>query len=575
MTMPALRFRAFAIAMVSSILAPATGHTDSATFSAQRYPFLPELTVNERPEVCERLLKGVRRLYLAAETDIYLVEADRPLPLDETTGPAGQWLGFETPAAQSMLVKVGDEIHSFSTLRWDIDGNGERETLISFHRTLSGTYHYELHAIPASLVQGPSDEPPIEYLPDQTLVGQISDSGIEVIGAYAPFVLFSHDGELLAHATRSRFSISDPMTVTKLTLGRRREVVCSISLLPQRGPEKEAVEARLAGSPWLAAFLDIAPLIMGRGDDCGTSRAGTWHAIAFWNAVWTRLYRPWAEVSATTSRDDLGLWAENKVLRLWANSGLWERRTYRRFSTARERVLPELSRWYEERFGLPEEDAEGWAKIALLELTASLTDGPNARGAYLETNSAFDRKSVDLRLRLLDGEPTNAIARLLLASPNISLIQDFFAVAEPALFYALEHPRLVKLLLAHGADPNESNHFGKTALMYAAQFNLLETARLLLRAGADPNMQTAALPRACTRFKWIGRTALMYAAENADEAMMALLMENGADLAARDVTDYRSGAGRPDRGISDYLALNNALSESDQRRIAERWGLPR
>ncbi len=314
---------------------------------------------------------------------------------------------------------------------------------------------------------------------------------------------------------------------------------------------------------------------MGGGGNCGTSRAGTWHVIEFWDTVWTRLYRPWAQLDAMRSQDGAGLTAEDGILRLWANSGIWERRTYRRYSAAREQVLPELSTWYEERFGLSEEDARGWANIALLELTAALTAGAYAYGAYLETNSAFDRKSVELRLRLLDGEPASDIARLLSEAPNINLIGNRFAVAEPALFYALEHARLVKLLLAQGADVNEGNHFGKTALMYAAQFNLLETARLLLQAGANPNARTTALPRGCSRFKWVGRTALMYAAENADEAMMALLIESGADTAARDVTDYLDGDGRPDRGLPEYLALNDDITEAQKQRITDRWGLAR
>ena len=40
-------------------------------------------------------------------------------------------------------------------------------------------------------------------------------------------------------------------------------------------------------------------------------------------------------------------------------------------------------------------------------------------------------------------------------------------------------------MIAAGHDVNSRNHFEKTPLMYAAQFNLLETAEILIEAGAD------------------------------------------------------------------------------------------
>ena len=132
----------------------------------------------------------------------------------------------------------------------------------------------------------------------------------------------------------------------------------------------------------------------------------------------------------------------------------------------------------------------------------------------------------------------------------------------------------MRLLLEQGADPNRGNHFGKTPLMYAAHFNLLESARLLLKYGADPNRRTTAkADRVCNSFKWIGRTALMYAAENADEAMMALLIEAGADIEARDLVDYWRGPGTPDRSVHDYLDLNANLSLAEKAQISARWGL--
>ena len=52
------------------------------------------------------------------------------------------------------------------------------------------------------------------------------------------------------------------------------------------------------------------------------------------------------------------------------------------------------------------------------------------------------------------------------------------------------HPGIVKLLLAHGADPNAAQDGGFTPLHSAAQNDDRESAEALLEAGADPALKT-------------------------------------------------------------------------------------
>ncbi|HEV8389763.1 MAG TPA: ankyrin repeat domain-containing protein, partial [Dongiaceae bacterium] len=105
--------------------------------------------------------------------------------------------------------------------------------------------------------------------------------------------------------------------------------------------------------------------------------------------------------------------------------------------------------------------------------------------------------------------------------------------------------------LKNGADVNARGNFGKTALMYAVQFNLLDTAALLLERGADVNAKTTDTSDCWSGINISDRTALMYAAENADRTMVDLLLENGADAKAVDSRKYAADA---------YVDRNSKLS---------------
>jgi Ankyrin repeats (3 copies) len=50
-------------------------------------------------------------------------------------------------------------------------------------------------------------------------------------------------------------------------------------------------------------------------------------------------------------------------------------------------------------------------------------------------------------------------------------------------------PESVKVLLAHGARPNEHGGAGETALIMAAGYGYSDIVRVLLKAGADPSLK--------------------------------------------------------------------------------------
>src|SRR6185295_9703563 len=104
---------------------------------------------------------------------------------------------------------------------------------------------------------------------------------------------------------------------------------------------------------------------------------------------------------------------------------------------------------------------------------------------------------------------------------------------------------LMKLLLAHGADPKIATALGVTALQVAAgvgwvegityewsEAQTLEAVKLLLDLGLDPNAQADT-----------GRVALHGAAHKGSTAVVQVLVDHGAKLNIRDYgnTDNRGG----------------------------------
>jgi ankyrin repeat protein len=90
---------------------------------------------------------------------------------------------------------------------------------------------------------------------------------------------------------------------------------------------------------------------------------------------------------------------------------------------------------------------------------------------------------------------------------------------------ASDHPKIVELLLSHGANVAADNGRGQTALHLAASFAHApsETLSLLLFHGADIQAVTA-----------FGLTALHFAAMHGSAASVKVLLEAGAEVNAKD-----------------------------------------
>jgi hypothetical protein len=116
-----------------------------------------------------------------------------------------------------------------------------------------------------------------------------------------------------------------------------------------------------------------------------------------------------------------------------------------------------------------------------------------------------------LRDAILDGD-TEAVRRLVEEFPDS-------ASGDKNLFWAcdLDLPAIAALLLQAGANPNQSDDDGETALHVAAFEDRDECVRLLLAHGANPNVKTE-----------LGKTPLMNAAQASARMVAAFGSRSGA-----------------------------------------------
>lgn len=92
------------------------------------------------------------------------------------------------------------------------------------------------------------------------------------------------------------------------------------------------------------------------------------------------------------------------------------------------------------------------------------------------------------------------------------------ALSTPKAIFETLCPEQVGKMISKGADVNQADQFGYTALMWAASHGNSEIAKLLVSGKADVNAQRRS-----------GSTALMRAASKGNADITKLLVDNKAD----------------------------------------------
>lgn len=291
-----------------------------------------------------------------------------------------------------------------------------------------------------------------------------------------------------------------------------------------------------------------------------------------------------------------------RYFKQWSERSLFNLRLYSDFTTEFNRVLPRLSKHYEQKFRLSRSDAQSAAKNALMlvvqraagsfpsdnlepdsalvqlarDSQATPSDYRRALGDDMGERNQYTEEDVyqALIVALIHNRPLPIVSALTeRLSPETLQRPD--ESKEPLLSFALGYQQNLKYLLSKKAPVNAANDFGKTALFYAIGSSNHEAVETLLKYGANVNhayksgKELRPDDDECTYagLNHTGRTPLMHAAQNSDVQMLKILVQARPRL---DVSD--------DLGFNalDYAVLGkNKDNEIYLRSLGLEFGAPK
>lgn len=500
-----------------------------AAFAADAFPeeqrridlsmawFKPELQLNNRSDICEPVFRRYVEYFASTEA----VDPLKPIS-------ARGW-GANDPGALTKTIRelqwlpLGGEDKGVRLARWRQDrrylGIIERSQTIGWRPP---TYEYFLIDKPVSDAEvneakGSFGEGPLRSLRETNKPGLL-DVVYQSDPRFKDYKqnIFVQVANVLSTGGRVYLgliaSTYDPgptvYLIVRVISPRQVQPVCKMTTLPS----PKALRAESARIPHYRHFEHVAQEIMGGSGDCGTLNAPARAMFELQEGLATLMYRPWAYASSASSM-------KSYDLSDWGYSGPWNYRKYREFVTVLPKARQALANKYRKDYKLDKQRAY------------SIADG-GIRAVLAQAFSHGETQDTDLELHraLLEGESVDEVSPLL---PPEGATKE--VAADSLLAFAIRRPHLVEHLLQRGWDPNASNAFGKTPLMYAAQFNELESAKLLVKYGANTELATTRPLDSCYyTIATHGVTALHYAVRYASKGFIEWLVGSGAVTAAAD-----------------------------------------
>ncbi len=258
--------------------------------------------------------------------------------------------------------------------------------------------------------------------------------------------------------------------------------------------------------------------ILGGAGDCGSMQTRSRWINDLDRRLPELLYQPWTR-TLVDPRSDSPYEHDLENLEDWALFGVSEFRTLQAYQEQLDKTVAALTEFYVQAYG--------WQQAESAQLAHAATTNTISDSIRFYDFGAFTENEKAVRHAILAGLPLAQIEAL-----NFEFSEESTrANAEKIVSLAINSPEILQYILSQGGDPNNENAFGKTPLMYAAQYNNLEAARILLAAGANPNATTRRATDSCYyNLASTNMTPLHYAVRYASPDLIRLLLDEGAEL---------------------------------------------
>jgi len=353
------------------------------------------------------------------------------------------------------------------------------------------------------------------------------------------------------------FKQQNDYLLLKLLDQSKLSLTCQLSSTPQAAQIKDQI-SRLAS---VSALNTTLHEMMGTECNGGTLHALTSAENGLNEAFNVMTYRPWvpkATEGEINTGDEHTRQGIEKNLNQWGYGGIWQYSKFKNYLAHITKAEVELGNFYERNFSLSPKDAKQLAHTAIS--NALVTGFDHGR---------IKDEAHEIHQKILEGVATaKDIANIKLESDAADAGSTYGEeAAESLLTFAITQPKTLALLLDRNMNPNEPNWFGKTPLMYAAQFNQLESAKVLLAHGARTEPYTVKNSYSCIETNHL--SALHYAVRYASRDFIKVLLKHGAPTSAKDsnghtplvyLTDHKN----PNLSDADIAELKSDLLQPDE-----------
>lgn len=515
----------FSLVLAGSLLVNLAAADDQDSFDVSRAWFKPELQVNREPAVCAPIF----RVY-----SDYFKTRGLTNPLRPIAGRTSEYL--EADAEKSKIREI-----DWTPIGIEDPGNGR--TLRLAHWNLNGKYFgivergqsigwrpptFEYFLIDRQL----SDEEILDVNRSHFGRGALGylrenadKSGFDVI--YQSDARFKNFDENIYVGIASVYVHESGRVYLSLTANSARgpapafQIIAAVKGIGElkqvcrftTRPSTIAIRQHSETVPFFTDFKTVVQEIMGGSGNCGTMNSPARAAGELENGLELLIYRPWS-----LARIPAEMGTEYDFFR-WGHSGRWQYKKYQEYLALLPKARQALAVRYARDYQLEQSDALILANAAIREALAMGFDHGNTEDDYHEVHEA-----------LLEGRTWEQVP-----TPPPSADEAKNREADSILTFAVSHPLLVERLLKEGYDPNKTNAFGKTALMYAAQFNDLASAKLLVKYGANLETATTLASDSCNyTIRTQNVTALHYAVRYASRDFIIWLTRAGAVTSVKD-----------------------------------------